>query len=54
MKYRPCPCGGEVQLEYYTPPRRPVEWFMRCRECKAMGMAGANEQQAIDRWQEAK
>ena len=33
-----CVCGGELQLEYYTPLRsRPVEWFFRCRACGDLG-----------------
>lgn len=32
-----CRCGGEVMADSFDPIRRPVEWFMRCLSCGAMG-----------------
>ena len=31
--------------DFYAHPRRPVEWFMRCRNCGAIGM-GLTEAEA--------
>jgi len=45
-----CDCGGEVQLEYFDPMKRPVEWFMRCRQCCAMSDPVATQEQAITAW----
>ncbi len=54
MNERVCDdCGGEMQLEYYEPIVRPIEWFMRCRECQAMTPPAATEEEALAQWKAA-
>lgn len=28
-----CGCGGEMYLDSFEHPNRPVEWLYRCSEC---------------------
>ena len=44
------PCGGEGQLERFDHPRRPIEWFVRCRECRHIGPTAATADAAMDIW----
>ena len=43
-------CSGEMQLEYYAPLTRAVEWFMRCRTCGLIGPVAATGDDALKSW----
>ena len=30
---RLCRCGGEMYLDSFDHPKKPVEWLMRCSDC---------------------
>lgn len=51
MNERQCKeCGGEMQLESYEPVVRPIEWFMRCRDCAVMTPPAATKEEALEIW----
>ena len=39
-------CGGELRVDYFAPPGRPVEWFLRCRDCGGFGEVVATPEAA--------
>lgn len=45
-----CKCGGEMQLECFRWPRKPPEWFMRCRICQSRGPSTADSDEARSLW----
>lgn len=47
---RPCHCGGEMQLEYFDPMKRPVEWFLRCRACGFISPCAPSPEAAAAVW----
>lgn len=54
MTYDKCQCGGEMQLESFDHSKRQAEWFMRCRECKAMSQPAATPDEAQALWNDAR
>lgn len=53
MTERRCDCGGEMQLEYFDPMKRPVEWFLRCRSCGYASPSEATQDAAVDTWNQS-
>lgn len=49
---RACPCGGEMQMDSFEHPRKPVEWFMRCRKCAQFGPGAADQVEARRLWEQ--
>lgn len=49
-----CECGGEMQLDHFDHPKRPAEWFLRCRKCGFAGPSAPTPDQAEPRWKDAR
>lgn len=53
-QHRTCRCGGEVVLDIYHPPKRPVEHFMRCTRTGWTSEPAASELAAVSNWEKSK
>jgi hypothetical protein len=49
MKCPFCETASAV-LDRYEHPRKPVEHFVRCNGCGALGSSHASPEQALERW----
>ena len=45
-----CSCGGEMYLDSFEHPKKPVEWLLRCQECGKFAAVASTPEESLSEW----